>query len=562
MGGITSILETNIKYLSSSNYNNRAIQKLLAFQSVASSLYQLSKNKNDEYYLTYNNKPITSSYATVKEATRLIENSMTNALHSESVAIFFACSYPAHIKYFFENYSHKTIFLIEKDIDLLYLILSSIELEFLSKTILLVDEASDNIASVVDSLLEDIDVKKVCMCAHPRASMVEQANKEYYHDVMLSVNEVLKKKLMSLATYYYHAPLWSKNILYNILNNEGYSVRSILNIAKNNRDIPVLIISAGCSIDEQVENIRRLSESHFVLVLSNALAFVVANDIRIDVIISTDGGFYATYHYMALEYAAQKDINVITTYTSYALANSKLNRENIFYFSHNELFETVFCKNSYYIPMEGSVIIVALKIASLLSTSEIVVAGADFSFTDEKTHSKYSMSFQTDHSLQGKLQSLYNLNENRQGFDKTFIDDYNGNQKITSFSLYEYHRHFEYALSRFDIKAKVYSLTKDSAKVTGVDLYKMRDDYKKLDYSIDRVAEDIDKLYVRENMKKYFDILRGVVDDFDSILQHSYTMLIAPWHVENFVKTKSDEAKDELISFLNNWAKSVSAFLR
>ncbi len=565
MGGITNILETNIKYLSCSSNNNNAVEQLLRYTNAKQSKYQLNKNKSDEYYLTYENKPITSSYATGKEAARLIDISINNTLYGESVAIFLALSYPAHIKYFSENYKHKNIFIVEKDIELVYLILSSIELEFLSKSILLIDEHADNVAYTIDNLLEDIDVKKVCMCAHPRASAVSNINKEYYYNVANSINEVLKKKVMSLATYYYHAPLWSKNILYNLLNNDGYSVSSILNIAKTNTDMPVLIISAGSSIDTQVQNIRKLSKSHFVLVLSNALGFVVANNIKIDAVISTDGGFYASYHYMALEYAAQNNINIITTYTSYALANAKFNKENIFYFSHNELFEKHFCRSSYYTPMEGSVIIVALKIASLLSTTEIVVAGADFSFTDEKTHSKYSMSFKTDHSLQGKLKSLYSLNENRQGADKTFIDDYRGKQKITNFSLYEYHRHFEYALnnnSRNPIKAKVYSLTDDSAKLDGVSLYKMQDDYKKLEYTIEKVSENIDKNFIRENIKKYFEILNADnSNNFNAILEHEYTMLIAPWHVENFLKTKSDEAQDELISFLKNWSKSISVFL-
>ncbi len=551
MGSITNILETNIKYLSSSFYNNKAIQKLLGYKNSGQNRYELAKNKNNEHYLTYENKPITSSYATEKEAARLIENSMTQSKSSDSIAIFLSCSYPAHIRYFAENYKHKTIFIIEKDISLVHLILTTIDCSFLSKTILLIDESESAASSVIDNMLEDIDVKKVCVSAHPRATVVNDIVKNYYTSLLTSINEVLKKKIMSLATYYYHAPLWSKNILNNILHNGGYSITSILNIAKNNADIPVLIISAGCTIDSEVQNIKRLCESHFTLVLSNALGFATENDIKIDAVISTDGGFYASYHYMALEYAARKNINIITTYTSYSHANSRFDKENIFYFSHNELFERHFCKDSYYIPMEGSVIIVALKIASLLASSEIVVAGADFSFTDEKTHSKHSMSFKTDFSLQDRLNSLYSLNENRQGNDKTYVQDYNGQQKTTSFSLYEYYRHFEYAVANIDPSIKIYSLTAHSAKIDGISLYQMKASYKKLDYTIERVRENIDCEYVKSEMSKYYSTLEQ--GSFEAILEHSYTMLIAPWHVENYIKNKTDEARDELLLYLKNW---------
>ncbi len=560
MGGITNILQINIEYLEHSDCNKNAIEKLLSYKSIGSSPYDLCKNKNDEYYLTYNSKPITSSYSTQKEAVRLVESSMNSSKDVESIAIFLSCSFPTHIEYFFEHYKHKIIFVIEQDIALLHLVLSSIELKCLKSVILLADERASDVSNVVDNVLEDLDVKKVGMCAHPRATAVSDSSKAYYSEVVDHINEVLKKKIMSLATYYYHAPLWSKNILYNILHNKGNSVVSILNIAKSGVDIPVLIISAGSSIDEQADNIRRLSESHFTLVLSNALGFVVANNIKIDAIVSTDGGFYATYHYMALEYAAQNNINVITTYTSYAHANCRFAKDNVFYFSHNELFEKHFCKNSYYIPMEGSVIIVALKIASLLAKSEIVVAGADFSFSDEKTHSKYSMSFKTDHSLQGKLTSLYNLNENRQGVDKTVITSYSGKNKITNFSLYEYQKHFEYAVSRMTSKAKVYCLTKSSAKVANVDLYKMRDNYKKLDYTIEPIDERIDCGAVRTCMKGYFDVVSS--GNLEAIVAHEYTMLIAPWQLENYTKNASNESCEELVNFIGNWAKSVEIFLQ
>lgn len=556
MGGITSILETNIKYLSCSKYNAKAIQNLLSYKTSGQEAYQLAKNKNDEYYLTYENKPVTSSYATEKEAMRLVENSISSTNKTdESIAIFLSFSYPAHIKYFYENYKHKTIFIIEKNISLIHLILIRVECPFLANSILLLDESESSVAKTIDNSLEDIDVKKVCLCAHPRATAVSENVKGYYASVITSINEVLKKNVMSLATYYYHAPLWSKNILNNILLNEGYSITSILNIRKKLDNIPVLIISAGSTIDDEVENIKRLSESHFTLVLSNALGFAVANDIKIGAVISTDGGFYASYHYMALEYAAQNDINIITTYTSYSHANSRFCKENIFYFSHNELFEKHFCKNSYYIPMQGSVIIVALQIASLLASDEIVIAGADFSFTDEKTHSKYSMSFKTDHSLQSKLKSLYSLNENRQGSDKTYINDYNNEQKITNSSLYEYYRHFEYALSQINPSVKVYCLTKPSAKIKGVGLYEMREPYKKLEYSIERVSENMDREYMRKEIESYRKLLEA--RSFEDILNHSYTMLIAPWQVENYAKNKTDEARDELVLFLKNWIKSI-----
>ena len=61
----------------------------------------------------------------------------------------------------------------------------------------------------------------------------------------------IKEKLMSLTSNYYFAPIWARNIIYNLVFNKGYSIKTYKNIL--NKKIPLLLISAGASIDNYIE---------------------------------------------------------------------------------------------------------------------------------------------------------------------------------------------------------------------------------------------------------------------------------------------------------------------
>ncbi len=540
------IFDANIKYLSLSSLNKNAIERILSFNQNQNSKYQLKETDDKYFSLLYENKSITSLYSSKKEASRLIDNNIKD--NKNTLAIFLAGSSFSHIKYFIENYNYKKIIVIEKSIELIHLILTNYELPFLSKIILLLDENIGNISTFLDNMIEDIEVSFVKIIPHLRASSIE---KDYYINATNNINKILKKKIMSSATYYYHAPIWSKNILYNASHNQGYSIKSFVN---KNKNISILIVGAGPSIDKEINNIKKLSQSFFTIVISNALSTMIKNNIKVDAVISTDGGFYSSYHLMALEYSKEKNIKIITTYTSYPYPIAKLDKKNIFYFSHNESFEKDICKDSYYIPMEGSVIIMAYKIASLLQPKNIIIAGCDFSFTDDKTHSLYSMSYATDYTLQNKLSSLYNLNENRQGSDKMYLHDNNNNIKKTSFTLYEYYNHFKAIINKSNIKT--YSLTENSAKIENVGIYKMKEHYKKLEYNIDMISESFDIKILKENINNYFSIIES--EDIEQSIEHRYSNFIAPWHTKRALENK--ENMNEFFSFIKKWQKEISIF--
>nr|WP_241210655.1 6-hydroxymethylpterin diphosphokinase MptE-like protein [Brachyspira hampsonii] len=142
--------------------------------------------------------------------------------------------------------------------------------------------------------MNDNDSKKIVYIRHVRASNIDNETREYYDNINISLANSIKEKLMSLTSNYYFAPIWTRNILYNMHFNEGYSIKTFCNILK--KEIPILFVSAGASADDYIENIKELSKTHFVIVLSHAFNTLIKNNIKPDAVVSTDGGFYSSIH--------------------------------------------------------------------------------------------------------------------------------------------------------------------------------------------------------------------------------------------------------------------------
>lgn len=542
-----SFLEKNISHLEKNPLNKSALEKLTSFKNNGACKYNLSKTKTGDVSLSYEGKYITSSFNPKADAQKFVET-VAPKKDKNYNSIFISASSLHHVSFFAENYDYENIIIIEKDVSLIHLIFSEKDFPFLKDSVLFLDEYSENIANMLDLLIDDICAKRSVIFSHPRACLI---NKDYYARISESVGAIMRKKIMSLTTYYYHIPLWSKNIIYNSLHNNGFSVSSFNNILLGNT--PIVIIGGGASLDTVAEKIRELEETHFILSLSNALSWAAENGIKPDAVISTDGGFYSSQHLFALEYAKEKNIMLFTTHSAYPYPFYSIDKENIFYFSQGESFEKELFKDSMLLPMEGSVLNTAYRLSSLLSPSYIILAGCDFSYSDEKTHSAHSMSFYSDYKNQNKIKSLYTLNSVRQNACDETVFDYKGKKHKTSISLIAYYKHFENLVS--SLGAQTFSLTETSAKLKGVDIYKDKHSEKK-EYSVRKEKEKIYFENVHASLKEYKCLTEK--KDIDSMLAHRYSDFIAPWHKERALEYEN--LRIDFFEFSEKWCNDVCAF--
>ena len=534
----------NIEELNKNKYNLRASQKLKNFQ-IKSDLYKIKLNKDNLITVIYNDKLLTSAYAPIEEAKRLINQNIKES--SSRIGIFLSIASFYHIDYFLSLNEESEAIIIEKDIEIAKLVFENIESKNLKRIIILLDEKIEDIISFFDFYIAEEDIKKIIYIRHIRASNINAENKNYYDNIHAVLINNIKEKLMSLTSNYYFAPIWARNIIYNLKLNKGYSIKTYKNIL--NKKIPLILISAGASIDNYIEKIKELSKTHFILVLSHAFNTLIKNDIKADAIVSTDGGFYSSIHTID---SIKTDIPIFTTHTTYPFPITNIDKNRIFYFSHNESFEKIIYTsdnaNNIYFPMEGSVIMPALRIANFLNPKYIILAGCDFCHLNDKSHSKYSNAVALDFLSQSKLKTFETLKYKRLS-DNQNIECYDNIFRKSSASLISYKAHFETLANEIIKETEIFNLTKESAKIENIKIFN------NINSNCNDKKNIIANNYIEEtiNEKEFTKKLESFIKNIDNEIDENFANMISPYHLSALKENKisKKEFKEYIIKRFN-----------
>ena len=534
----------NIEELNKNKYNLRASQKLKNFQ-IKSDLYKIKLNKDNLITVIYNDKLLTSAYAPIEEAKRLINQNIKES--SSRIGIFLSIASFYHIDYFLSLNEESEAIIIEKDIEIAKLVFENIESKNLKRIIILLDEKIEDIISFFNFYIAEEDIKKIIYIRHIRASNINAENKNYYDNIHAVLINNIKEKLMSLTSNYYFAPIWARNIIYNLKLNKGYSIKTYKNIL--NKKIPLILISAGASIDNYIEKIKELSKTHFILVLSHAFNTLIKNDIKADAIVSTDGGFYSSIHTID---SIKTDIPIFTTHTTYPFPITNIDKNRIFYFSHNESFEKIIYPsdnaNNIYFPMEGSVIMPALRIANFLNPKYIILAGCDFCHLNDKSHSKYSNAVALDFLSQSKLKTFETLKYKRLS-DNQNIECYDNIFRKSSASLISYKAHFETLANEIIKETEIFNLTKESAKIENIKIFN------NINSNCNDKKNIIANNYIEEtiNEKEFTKKLESFIKNIDNEIDENFANMISPYHISALKENKisKKEFKEYIIKRFN-----------
>lgn len=540
----------NIEELNKNKYNLRAIQKLKNYQT-ENDLYKIKLNKDNLITVIYNDKPLTSAYAPIEEAKRLINQNVKDS--SSHIGIFLSIASFYHIDYFLSLNEDSEAIIIEKDIEIVKLVFENIESKNLKRAIILLNEKIEDIISFFNFYIAEENIKKIIYIRHIRAAGINSKNKNYYDNIHAVLINNIKEKLMSLTSNYYFAPIWARNIIYNLKLNKGYSIKTYKNIL--NKKIPLLLISAGASIDNYIEKIKELSKTHFILVLSHAFNTLIKNGIKADAIVSTDGGFYSSIHIID---SIKNDIPIFTAHTTYPFPLTNIDKNRIFYFSHNESFEKIIYPhkntNNIYFQMEGSVIMPALRIANFLNPKYIILAGCDFCHLNDKSHSIYSNAVALDFLISDKLKTFENLKYKRLN-DNQNIECYDNILRKSSASLISYKTHFETLANEIIKETEIFNLTKESAKIENVKIFNniSNNTNKKNIVVNDYIEETI-------NEKEFIKKLESFIKNIDNEIDENFASMISPYHVSALKENKI--SKKEFKEYIIKWHNEIKIVLK
>ena len=539
----------NIEELNKNKYNLRAIQKLKNYQT-KNDLYKIKLNKDNLITVIYNDKPLTSAYAPIEEAKRLINQNVKDS--SSHIGIFLSIASFYHIDYFLSLNEDSEAIIIEKDIEIVKLVFENIESKNLKRAIILLNEKIEDIISFFNFYIAEENIKKIIYIRHIRASNIKAENKNYYDNIHTVLINNIKEKLMSLTSNYYFAPIWARNIIYNLRLNKGYSIKTYKNIL--NKKIPLLLISAGASIDNYIEEIKELSKTHFILSLSHAFNTLIKNDIKADAIVSTDGGFYSSIHIID---SIKNDIPIFTAHTTYPFPLTNIDKNRIFYFSHDESFEKIIYShentNNIYFQMEGSVIMPALRIANFLNPKYIILAGCDFCHLNDKSHSKYSNAVALDFLISDKLKTFENLKYKRLN-DNQNIECYDNILRKSSASLISYKTHFETLANEIIKETEIFNLTKESSKIENVKIFNNISNNTNKNITINNYIEET------INEKEFIKKLESFIKNIDNEIDENFASMISPYHVSALKENKI--SKKEFKEYIIKWHNEIKIVLK
>lgn len=200
--------------------------------------------------------------------------------------------------------------------------------------------------------------------------------------VWIAIKNIYNKAKTLLITRQYFEKKWLLNT-FNFIQN----ISNPITIKKTNNDFPIFIISSGPSLKNYLTFIKENQNNAFVICLSSAISICLKYSIKIDLCISTDGGYWAGQH---LKKLLNYKIPIALSPESYCLKKLLANPILILKYNDGLSLEILNKSGLDTFPAErnGTISGTALTFALRLSNSDIFFFGLDLSSQKGYQHSQ------------------------------------------------------------------------------------------------------------------------------------------------------------------------------
>lgn len=221
-------------------------------------------------------------------------------------------------------------------------------------------------------------------------------------DFVENINLILKKTIGLISADYsvqaHFGKIWNSNILNNARLAEKYNFALDIDISKT-----AVIVAAGPSLDKTISLLKE-NQNFYIISTDTASSILLKNKINPDLIISIDGQNVSYNHFVELcpsAYAFDLSAN-FSAAKKIAEAGNKI----FFFSSGHPLSTAISLSSSNHFPClfsgAGTVTITALDFAVEAGFKNILILGADFSYSRGKAYAAGSY-----------LDSLYNMTSSR-----------------------------------------------------------------------------------------------------------------------------------------------------
>lgn len=242
-----------------------------------------------------------------------------------------------------------------------------------------------------------------------------------------------------------------KNLVY--IKDSNYSSELI---GKIPNEIPVIIVSAGPSLDKNIKELKKAENKAVILATDTAVKQLVVNDINFDAIISVDT-------MKKVEYINQKKycnkIIFSGIKTSHNVLDSNYGKK--IWIVSSRFMCTLYKESNLSFSAwtnGGSVATEAFNLAVEMGAKKIILVGQDLAFEGDYTHS-------------GKIVDIEKYSQQ----DIKYVEGINGDMVRTRSDWVRYLDWFSYEIKRLNGSIEVVDATEGGAKIAGTRIMKLSD---------------------------------------------------------------------------------------
>lgn len=213
-----------------------------------------------------------------------------------------------------------------------------------------------------------------------------------YKILLESIKNIQMTNLVNYNTVNRYSQDWQQNNIRNIYNLTNSS--SLENLYKKYK-IPVIIVSGGPSLTKQLSELKKYKHHFLIIAAGSTINTLVKYSIFPDYVISIDGGIHNYNHFKDLEV---QELNLIYSLNNHFKIAAKPFKSKYAFITNDEIQIQRYLKKYYDMDIPllingSSVAVLALYIASYISSGPIALIGQDLAYTALKTHAEGNKNF-------------------------------------------------------------------------------------------------------------------------------------------------------------------------
>lgn len=413
-----------------------------------------------------------SKYDPLRESETIINKlEERENIDENSHVVFYGLGLGFHIDVFTRRYPNTSFSLYEPSIEVFQHFLNNINLKnsFYDNLEIILCEYEPEFVDIFLSMLFKKINKKIIIMDLP---IYENVFKEQYNNFFSKFKELIKSKRGNLHTNYAFQKRWIINCMKNL--KEILSTPNIILEKQGEfKDKTAIIVAAGPSLNEEIENLRYIKDNGLAYIFSvgSAINTLIYNDIYPHAACTIDP---SVKNQLVLEIIKEKGISEIPMIFGSSVGYETLDNYPGFKYHMITSQDTI---ATYYLRSnEGNTINIiydaptvaaaTLQLLYVLGFENIILVGQNLGYRDKKRYSEgitYSSTEVTDKELESG----------------TWIKDVYGNEILTNNGFNMMRRQIESYINQFpDIK--VINTTKGGAKIEGTEFIELREIMKKI----------------------------------------------------------------------------------